>query len=312
MKNQLIQYLPLTRPRSTLKILSKLNEAKVNVILDLEDSAQDIFNLENNNKLKLAARDGLRYIIKNLDISTIDIDIFLRVNSIDSEYFQEDIRLINSILKKDKIFFRGIFLPKVKSFNDVKIIFGSLDKDLSEIDIVPMIETKQGLNNLSQILSEDKRKIIKYLHFGHFDYCLDANIWPFVYPNNETFWSLTNHILEKLDHNIVYIHTPFPFPKDEKLFWASVNHLERNYPDRNIMFATLNVDLSMSKHQKNMKKIDFVPPLNIDESIDLAKHIVSNFGPNRAKKRSFSVIDECFIPPHQYLAAVKFLDGIKK
>ena len=41
-----IQYLPLTHPRATLRFVKKLNAKGVMSILDLEDSTQDPFDIE--------------------------------------------------------------------------------------------------------------------------------------------------------------------------------------------------------------------------------------------------------------------------
>ena len=55
----LIQYLPLTRPLASYALTKKLFSKNRNVILDLEDSAQDIFDSKYNLELKKIARDGL-------------------------------------------------------------------------------------------------------------------------------------------------------------------------------------------------------------------------------------------------------------
>ena len=49
----IIQYLPLTHPRATLRLVKSLSAAGVMTILDLEDSAQDPFNKNSPKILKL-------------------------------------------------------------------------------------------------------------------------------------------------------------------------------------------------------------------------------------------------------------------
>ena len=41
-KNEIIQYLSLTRYKPLKKIIDNLNHYNINVILDMEDSAQDL------------------------------------------------------------------------------------------------------------------------------------------------------------------------------------------------------------------------------------------------------------------------------
>ena len=54
----IIQYLPLTHPRATLRFVKRLNAAGVMTILDLEDSAQDPFNVDITRTLKINARNN--------------------------------------------------------------------------------------------------------------------------------------------------------------------------------------------------------------------------------------------------------------
>ena len=49
----IIQYLPLTHPRATLRLVKSLSAAGVMTILDLEDSAQDPFSKKLPKILKL-------------------------------------------------------------------------------------------------------------------------------------------------------------------------------------------------------------------------------------------------------------------
>ena len=55
MKN-LIQYLPLTHPKATMRFMKRLNNAGVMSILDLEDSAQDPFDEAKTSELKISSR----------------------------------------------------------------------------------------------------------------------------------------------------------------------------------------------------------------------------------------------------------------
>ena len=62
----LIQYLPLTHPKATLRFVRRLNAAGVMSILDLEDSVQDPFDKAKTKDLKINARnDSLIFLIKS-------------------------------------------------------------------------------------------------------------------------------------------------------------------------------------------------------------------------------------------------------
>ena len=69
----------------------------------------------------------------------------------------------------------GIFLPKTEYFDSINELSQALKKENISLDIVPMIETKKGYENLATMLSQDiGSNLITKVHYGHFDYCLDS------------------------------------------------------------------------------------------------------------------------------------------
>ena len=107
--------------------------------------------------------------------------------------------------------FGRIFLPMVKDYSEIKHIH----KALNGIEVVPMVETKDGVQNLSAILEQDRaRKLIDKIHYGHFDFCLDSKIWPLPDPNHKKYWNIILPIIDILKkHNKIFVNTPFHFPK---------------------------------------------------------------------------------------------------
>ena len=88
MKNKIIQYLPLTRPLASYALTRKLVNLGINVILDLEDSAQDIFDDKKNIQLKILARNGLNEISK-FKIHNKNSRIYVRINSPETEFYKK-------------------------------------------------------------------------------------------------------------------------------------------------------------------------------------------------------------------------------
>jgi citrate lyase subunit beta/citryl-CoA lyase len=133
------------------------------VALDLEDAVPVTE--------KATAREiVLEHIIKNKDKTT-----YVRINSIESEYFNED---LEKIIHQD---LNGILLPMLESSDQ----FNAADKVLSEIennknievgsiDIIPIIETARGFSNIKDICLANKR--LKRLSFGAWDFSLDTNV----------------------------------------------------------------------------------------------------------------------------------------
>jgi citrate lyase beta subunit len=305
----IIQYLPLTRARASLKVFKKLDFNNVHVIFDLEDSAQDPFSRNNTNLLKKVARDGLIEIFSKINWRPKS-KIYIRINSDKSTYYDEDIKAILKVLKLNT-HIEGIFLPKVESYNQIQKLYYLLPSDI-KIDIVPMIETKNGLNNLQKILELDcDKNIFNKVHYGHFDYSLDAGCWPFSNPENKEFWKIVGFIVETVKkYGKLYVHTPFPFSDNVDLFWGSNLYLSRLVPGTEIWICTLNMELSLTKYRES--SLVFVD-LEYKESdlISSAIKITNKYIEGKANKRSFSVFNSQFIPPHQYFAAKKYLKSLE-
>ena len=55
-------YICLVRYKALNHILKKFKKHNISLILDMEDSAQDIFDHKNTIKLKKQSREGLKYL----------------------------------------------------------------------------------------------------------------------------------------------------------------------------------------------------------------------------------------------------------
>ena len=95
----IIQYLPLTHPRATLRLVKNLSAAGVMTILDLEDSAQDPFSKKHTVDLKINARNNFFKIISsnNWDLRSFGVPLYVRVNAIDTEFFKDDISCLSNL-----------------------------------------------------------------------------------------------------------------------------------------------------------------------------------------------------------------------
>ena len=312
---KIIQYLPLTHPRATLRFVKRLNAAGIMSILDLEDSAQDPFDKNATRELKINARKNFLELVgsKSWSGDEFDCSIYVRINSISTEFYEED---IDTVIKIHNAGFpiKGIFLPMVDSYDDIEkthLLLAERKKTNKRLlEIIPMIETKAGMDNLNLLLKSDvnSSKFSK-VHYGHFDYCLDANLWPFPDPDLDTFWDLVNPMIDLiLKYNKTYIHTPFPFPNDTSLFWAISRHLKKLYPNDEIWVCTLNSELSLSKDIDNSIELKISSPnYSKDLNIHEARKIKNQFLEGRANRRSFGVSNSRFIPPHQFFVAESYL-----
>jgi hypothetical protein len=274
----------------------------------MEDSAQDLFDKQNNKNLKKISREGLKYLYdKNILENT---ETFVRINSQKSEFYQHDVQTISSILEK-KSSIKGIFLPKVENYNQIKDCYDQLSTSKkNKFTIVPMIETEKGLKNLDKILLQDKfNDIIKYVHYGHYDFCLDSNFWPFPEPYHFEYWKIIEEISKSvIKHKKKYIHTPFPLIETESIYWSSIDYMQKNLSIDQINLSLVNIDLNYI-NQPNKIKLTKLKNISNDPHYKtvFAKKIINEYLSNKSKNKSFSLSRKRFIPPHLYLAAKKYL-----
>jgi citrate lyase beta subunit len=313
----IIQYLPLSHPRATMRFVKRLSAAGVMCILDLEDSVQDPFDINLTIELKSNARKNFLAFVNDRTWHGNEFEnpIYVRINSMSTEFFEDDIKVILEIVNAG-FPISGIFLPMVESYDQITKAKDLLDgcannsNSVGFIEVIPMIETIAGAAALANILESDQtnQKFSK-VHYGHFDYCYDAKLWPFPDPDHHSFWDLVGPMVSLiLEYKKTYIHTPFPFPNNQNLFWAAARHLQKLFPDQDIWACTLNTELSLSIESKNRVPLTlYNPDSSIEFKLKEAKSIHDNFMAGRANRRSFGVSNDRFIPPHQYFTAEQYL-----
>ena len=223
---------------------------KINIILDLEDSIQDIKNKTNNIILKSEARNNLKNLLKD----KIDINIGIRINQINTEEFRKDIEFLeeNSFFK-----WKYIVLPKIEDLVDIQENIKSLKK-IQYNEIIICIESQKGFNNLKKILSANLKGISK-VQFGHFDFFYDSGIFPIPNQDNIIFWEYCNKIISEVEiHGYTYLHSPIN--KLEPNFVLSVLNYLSNICKNEFGFATISM---LQSEILYMNTIEKVKPLKI-------------------------------------------------
>ena len=297
-----LQYFSLLR----YKVVSKLlNDKKFTLILDMEDSAQNLFSKKKTIELKKRCRDGIIYLSKNC----INLEkCFLRINSIKSDHFNNDIKILKKA-KKDKLKLRGIFLPKTENFTEIKHVYEKLN-----IPIIPIIETKKGYQNLEKILIKDKNfNYIYGIHYGHFDFCLDKKIWPLPEPYHKDYWKIINPIIDLCNnYKKKFIQTPYPLINNNKILWSMIKILKKQLLDDGYV-TLVNINKSFFKKPNKIKYLS-LRKISSDKNylINFAKKIIKEYEENRQQNKSFSLTKKRFIAPHQFLMAKKFLNKNEK
>jgi citrate lyase subunit beta / citryl-CoA lyase len=102
-------------------------------------------------------------------------DIFVRINEIDSRFVFDDLL----ILQSPKL--RGVMLPRAEDARQIVVLDwmlsqleGKFARAGAPIEIIPLIETARGVENLNSVLAASPR--IHRATFGVADYSLDLGI----------------------------------------------------------------------------------------------------------------------------------------
>ena len=290
-----LQYFSLTRYRAVEKFLKK---NKYSLILDMEDSAQNLFSKQKTHELKEKCRVGLNYLVQN----NIQIkDCFVRINSLKSEFIKKDLLLFEKL--KTKINIRGIFLPKVEDFNEIKFLYKK-----TKIKIIPIIETSKGYKNLNKIINDDSENFIYGIHYGHFDYCLSKKIWPFPEPYHQEYWKIINPIIQCCNKfGKKFIQTPYPLINNHKIYWSMIEKLQ-NLCSNHFYVSVVSINDNFFNRPKVLKKFH-LKKISLDKKFVLSftKKIIKEYIENKQDNKSFSLTKKRFIPPHQYLMAKNYL-----
>ncbi|WP_268807864.1 HpcH/HpaI aldolase/citrate lyase family protein [Metasolibacillus fluoroglycofenilyticus] len=93
--------------------------------------------------------------------------VYLRINSIDSNLYEDDLKNINMKL------FKGVILSKCENATQVKIIEDLLKTQSVTPCIIPLIETVNGYYNLQEILKEGS---VERIAFGAIDMANEFDI----------------------------------------------------------------------------------------------------------------------------------------
>ena len=307
----IFQYLSLVRYKGLSKVIKNIAKKEISIILDFEDSSKDIFSPKNTLNLKSKCREGFEY-LNSLNIKYPNI--YLRINGLKSKFFKEDLIYLKKNLNKGfKV--KGIFVPKIEKYDDLKIINKLLDLENENIKLIPMIESKKGYLNVENILSMDKKKLIYGVHYGHFDYCLSKRIWPFPEPYHKEYWDMIFVIINAcIKYKKRFIQTPFPIINNPKLFYKSISYIKSNFINLDLSLTLVNYDKRFFNKSYVLGDRLIIKKISTDNQylVKFAKKIMNTYIATKKSKKSFSLSEKRFIPPHQYLAAKYFLKKNEK
>ena len=147
-------------PANSYKMITKaMSEPEDAVILDLEDAVP----IGEKETARIFARDSIAM------LKDAEIDVLVRVNSLGTGLTEEDISYV--VVKG----LDGIMLPKTETMEDItrlNQLLGEEEKrkglELNSIDILPLVESPKGVQNIFDIVSASSR--IVGVSFGAADF----------------------------------------------------------------------------------------------------------------------------------------------
>jgi hypothetical protein len=135
------------------------------------------------------------------------LEVGIRINSAFSDFYSDDILQISKLSSNHSHI--NIFLLKISYSTDiVKTVKEIVSNKIQNFEIIPIIESIQGMNNLSSILSNNTQYISK-VAFGHCDFNYDCNYFPFHHQDSEEYWNWVKNLIDKCGNEITFLNSPY-------------------------------------------------------------------------------------------------------
>jgi citrate lyase beta subunit len=174
-----------------------------------------------------------------------------------------------------------------------------------------LAETGPGVERLREILAQTQ-PLVAGVFLGMIDYALDRGMWPFPRSLDPALWAIARRVADACgEAGVTYVHTPCLRLRDQKLIREICRRL------REICRGPTGL-LTLSLEQTRAV-VDAAgaaagggqgEPAPHDPLAE-ARDVIREFREHSSGKRSFSVdaLHDRYIPPQEYLAAVRFLAG---
>jgi citrate lyase beta subunit len=238
----------------------------------------------------------------------------IRINHAGTADFEKDIAALSDIGMF--VEWETVFLPKVATSSDIYTARRNLLRSgIAYRTLCPIVESCAGLDGLEEILESCVQSDVEFVQFGHYDYSLDREDWPFVRQSEQRFWEPVTRIIRSAEkHGCRYCHTPYGNLADAAGLTAIIGKLDRLCTSPFGM-ASLSINQTRTIAKANGGGPHPALCLSAERTMVaehmqlLAQMLVENYIRNSAEDRSFFVDsrDSEFISPHEYLAAVRFL-----
>ena len=302
------QFIDYFSEENLLRKITGINKSKTTAVFDLEDAFLIPYNNSLSESLKCSAREKIQDLINSS--GNLEIAGGIRINQFGSNDFKRDLSLLNKLLRFK---WDCIFLPKIEHTETIEKIISELKAiNVTYNNLIPIIESKQGLDNSRNIIASLSRLGISKFAFGHCDFNLDSEIFPFLHPDSRPLLDIIKTLLDEANtYNVEYVNTPFlelynsESFKDllRNIFYLSGKHFSQVTlcKEQTLVFNSFDFSEKTSPHQQ-MGRIN---------SFKTAQELIKNYEENKTPSKGFSIDkNKTIISPHEYIAAKKFTDKL--
>ncbi len=287
--------------------IEKVHKTGAVICFDFEDGILNPIAMDMTSSLKEKARvhfNTLYYSIYNFNK---DIKVGIRLNNIKTSHFEKDLIKI-----KGKTF-DSIFIPKIEQSDEIQLILGKLNEFKVDCkNLIPIIESKKGFENLANILQSNQK--LSKIAFGHCDYNLDIDSYPFFHQDSWEYWKWVTAIITTLEKKgIQLINSPYLNTDNETFFCSMLDYIttKKNHFCGQVTLSTRQSELCRLRKpsDKNFTK-NLENKNKISVNKNLALELVNEFEANN-KMKGLSKFNNKFISLQEYLASKKFISDTR-
>lgn len=301
------QFFSLSHGRVFRRVVGELISLPVHLTLDLEDSVGDPSGDPVQNKIeKDKARESLLKILLESDQVFPLERLSVRINGIETPYFQNDLEAIRRI---QQLFQQGIsiIVPKVESPETLEQVHEDLVCcGVAGAILHPTAESPEGMRNLDRIVSglnPDQSMVF----LGIMDLQLAQQRFPFVEADSDEFTAFfSNHLISLRKRSLRVCVGPichFAGPRVVRMM-AKLEAALGFTPDYVSLATSQSRALLGFEDKRASEDLEFP-----SEPRDLARFIVDHYERHaKAGKRVVVYRQNRFISPHEYLMAKRFLE----
>lgn len=310
-----LRFMAVQKPMLMRRLIRQQQGSLGSIILDLEDVFLDPFDPPAALPARINARQHLRDLARHHAELFTTHAIGLRINACPNDDFQRDLELLRDIVPIARL--HCLVLPKIKTPEQLDTAVSAVKKIIdAETTILPTLECSTSVASLNELIPCFQQHGLSHVIYGHFDHMLDCGRWPFVEPDDATYWDILRPLIEQLEtHGLHFINTPISDLTNSPQLHRLLQRLSSICTKPFLI-------ISLSKgHSQAFEAFDWNSPRtdalaepkrrepSTAHATELARDTVRRYLANRHRGNSFAldIRQAEFIPPQMFLAARRHL-----